>query len=572
MYIYKYKTNMSSDFSTVLVKDDRIGAITSSVKYGVYKSGSNVTTASYNAISGADAVNPSTVVFSLQVPSESVVVDRRVKFASTVEFTVSCVTADIPGGQASFNWAASDGLGPFPLHSLFSSMNVTINNNSVSVQQQELQAAIMQMQDSEYYKRWGGGAPNKKDVLQQYSQSYGSIISSIGGFDNVADTDSQPRGSWNILSVTTANVGANTIHTVRIELMEYLMVSPFIWDDTHNPAGLLGVQTLNFQFQLGALSRFFRTANLSSQGAALNKSLTGVTLLNPRLIFQFLSLHADEQIPSRNVVPYMEYPLYKTRSSTQVVQLPAADAQTGAVVAPPYEIVSNTFSLNQIPDKLIIYVRKPFSTLTNNDADAFLPINNISISFNNSQGILSGADQYTLWQMSVESGSNQSWQEFRGFATVPQIGNNVPSRVSTIGSCLVLDMAKCVQISDSFLAPGSVGQFSLQITVRGYNNFPVAITPELTVVCVNSGLFVCDRGQSTSFSGLLQKSLVLDASAKQPYTEGDVERLIGGKKRMVAAMMGAEPMGMAAPGGSSVTGGVVPGSSQTGGRLQNRFK
>ena len=66
---------------------------------------------------------------------------------------------------------------------------------------------------------------------------------------------------------------------------------------------------------------------------------------------------------------------------------------------------------------------------------------------------------------------------------------------------------------------------------------------------------------------------MLDASAKPAYTEGDVERLVGGKKRMVAAMMGAEPMaGSAAPGGSSVTGGVVPGSSQTGGRLQTRFK
>jgi hypothetical protein len=564
---------MSSDFSTVLVKDDRIGAITSSVKYGVYKSGSNVTTAVYNAISGADALNPSTVVFSLQVPSESVVVDRRVKFGATLELQVSCPTAAIPGGAAAINWASSDGLGAFPLHSLFSSMNVTINNNSVSVQQQEIQAAILQLQDSEYYKRWGGGAPNKKDVLQQYSQSKGTVISSIGGFDNVADTDSQARGSWNVNSVSQGVVvGANTVFTISIDLVEYLMVSPFIWDDTHNPAGLLGIQTLNFQFQLGSLSRCFRTANQASNNLALAKTCIGVTLRNPRLIFQFLSLHADEQIPSRNVVPYMEYPLYKTRSSVAVAQLPAADANTGAVVLPPYEIVSNTFSLNQIPDKLLIYVRKPFSTMTNGDADAFMPINNISISFNNSQGILSGADQYTLWQMSVESGSNQSWQEFRGFATVPNIGNNIPSRVATIGSCLILDMAKCVQISDSFLAPGSVGQFSLQVTVRGYNNFPEVITPELTVICVNSGLFVCDRGQSTSFSGLLQKSLVLDASAKPAYTEGDVERLVGGKKRMVASMMGMEPMGSAAPGGSSVTGGVVPGSSQTGGRLQTRFK
>ena len=564
---------MSSDFSTVLVKDDRIGAITSSVKYGVYKSGSNVTTASYNAISGADSLNPSTVVFSLQVPSESVVVDRRVKFGATVEFQVSCVTADIPGAPntSAIAWATSDGLGPYPLHSLFSSMNVTINNNSVSVQQQEIQAAILQLKDSEYYSRWSGCSPNKKDVLQLYTQSKGTVISSIGGFDNVADTDNQARGSWNVNRVTSNIVGANTVFTISIDLMEYLMVSPFIWDDTHNPAGLLGIQTLNFQFQLGTLSRFFRTANQASNNAALLKTCTGVTLKNPRLIFQFLSLHADEQIPSRNVVPYMEYPLYKTRSNT-ALNAPVTNAGNGEVAVTNYDIVSNTFSLNQIPDKLIIYVRKPFSTMTNNDADAFLPIEGISISFNNSQGILSGADAYTLWQMSVESGSNQSWQEFRGWATVPNIGNNVPGRVATIGSCLVLDMAKCVQISDSFLAPGSVGQFSLQVTVRGFNNFPVQVTPELTVICVNSGLFVCDRGQSTSFSGLLQKSLVLDASAKQAYTEGDVERLVGGKKRMVAAMMGAEPMGMAAPGGSSVTGGVVPGSSQTGGRLQNRFK
>ena len=38
-------------------------------------------------------------------------------------------------------------------------------------------------------------------------------------------------------------------------------------------------------------------------------------------------------------------------------------------------------------------------------------------------------------------------------------------------------------------------------------------------------------------------------------------------------MMGMEPMGSAAPGGSSITGGAVnPGSSSTGGRLQTRFK
>jgi hypothetical protein len=75
---------------------------------------------------------------------------------------------------------------------------------------------------------------------------------------------------------------------------------------------------------------------------------------------------------------------------------------------------STTISLNQIPDKLIIFVRKQGQVW--DDSDAYLPIDKITMNFNNCSGLLSSFSPYDLWRMSVENGSNQTWDEFRGYS------------------------------------------------------------------------------------------------------------------------------------------------------------
>jgi hypothetical protein len=54
---------MSSDFSKVLVKDDRL-MVSDKLNYAVYKGGQNMTVNTFNAISKSN----SQLVFNIQVP------------------------------------------------------------------------------------------------------------------------------------------------------------------------------------------------------------------------------------------------------------------------------------------------------------------------------------------------------------------------------------------------------------------------------------------------------------------------------------------------------------------------
>ena len=190
-------------------------------------------------------------------------------------------------------------------------------------------------------------------------------------------------------------------------------------------------------------------------------------------------------------------------------------------------IGTNTISLNQIPDKLIILVRKPIQEQKWNDTESFFVINKVSINFNNASGLLSSSNLNDLYRMSSEAGCNQSYLEFSGKASRASALGQVPVSVNTSGSCCVLDMGTHVQLSEAFYASGSLGQFNLQIQVECTNNSNDTITPEICVITMNSGVFVSERGQSQVYTGLLSKADVLEASKQEPYKRSDVKRLVG---------------------------------------------
>tara|TARA_R110000868_G_scaffold295988_1_gene556238 strand:- start:478 stop:1296 length:819 start_codon:yes stop_codon:yes gene_type:complete len=191
-------------------------------------------------------------------------------------------------------------------------------------------------------------------------------------------------------------------------------------------------------------------------------------------------------------------------------------------------IQSNTIALNQIPDKLFIMVRKPMSAQLNQDTDSWFKVNNISINFNNASGILSSSNIQDLYRFSVESGSNQNWYEFSGQAvkSAPLTGNG--ASVNTSGSLVALSFGRHIQLTESFYAPGSLGNFSLQVNVNCTNNSGGAITPEICLITMNSGCFISERGTSQTYTALLSKADVLEAGKMEPYKRSDVRRLVGG--------------------------------------------
>jgi hypothetical protein len=260
-----------------------------------------------------------------------------------------------------------------------------------------------------------------------------------------------------------------------------------------------------------------------------------------------------------------------------------------------------------IPDKLIICVRPQFAQQGPITSNSFLTITGISLSFNNSAGLLSSYSAYDLWRISVKNGSTQTWDSFCGFAMASSASGFYP--VSTTGSLLILSFGEDIQLND-WLAPGSLGNYSLAFnltvvnqsityvaaasvqipanTTIGFNGNipPVAgvvpagagiVTPEILTITMQSGVFVSDRGVSSLYEGLLNKGDVLDASQQAPYTRNDVQRLIGGSihdrlKSSIGYLMHKKGHHHSnKSGASSVSGGSL-GASVSGGGMTHHSK
>ena len=63
-----------TDFKTALIRDSKLAQITDQQVYGVYQGASNNTFQRFSAVS----TSPSSLVFNVQLPSESVVLNREV--------------------------------------------------------------------------------------------------------------------------------------------------------------------------------------------------------------------------------------------------------------------------------------------------------------------------------------------------------------------------------------------------------------------------------------------------------------------------------------------------------------
>ena len=114
---------------------------------------------------------------------------------------------------------------------------------------------------------------------------------------------------------------------------------------------------------------------------------------------------------------------------------------------------------------------------------------------------------------------------------------NIPGikYIATTGSMLVLDFASVIQLTDEYYAPSSLGTFNLQVQLGVTNNqtdtWP-ANSYEFIIIPMNSGVFVNERGTSSTFLSLLTKQDVLQALEQPAYTNFEAHRIVGGRSCM----------------------------------------
>jgi hypothetical protein len=548
---------MSNDFKKVLVKDPRL-MVTDQLAYAVRKGGQSIVSQRQSAI----AQSSSSINFNVQIPSEQTIVDRRVYVKSTVrlDFQLSASQILVYGQNVS--------LAAFPFHQCCSTVQATLNNNVTSINIRDVLPFLIRSNDSRELSKACSSSPIKPDVYARPSDAagvFGQLLgngtifvgpqgnNNLGGWNQNIDGDITGNGAYAGYGQNTATPNLSvdapvqlfggssfpastpvspstpvgyTHYTLVFTTIEPVLCQPFLWSDpVSNTQGIYGLQTIQLQYNLTNANRALRIVDrLGGGNVTLSGDAVVASVANTELIFKYITPKPSDLLPARNVIPLLTYDRYFSNAVLSA-NLPADYATTST-------LTSNTYNLTQVPDKICIFVRQKMSSVKPTQNDYVPTITNISLNFNNNAGLLSSATLQDLFSYSIKAGSNQSFNEFCGQANslVPISGGTVNNMnlVPTVGSYLMLSFSDVIQLTEDMYAPGSLGNFQLQFTLTLASKLALTSAElELVLVVVNSGIMVTDRGQTSTYTGILTKQDVLDASQQEPLNEMDVRRIVG---------------------------------------------
>ena len=285
-----------SDLKTALILDSRIENLTDVESFGVQSSGQNITFQQYAALSATNSL----ITFQLQIPSESIVVDRHLLLNATLTYSINIYkkadaagdyTVDIAVGDNVFNWGQTEAWAPFPFQASLSTMQSTINNCSTSINIGDVLPQLLRMTSKRDLQKYNSTTPAYPDSLWGnysdagnnwkagnatiYSQTASNPLGSVACTSY--DENFVPRGAYPTKymvyqyqangtdfvsnSPIAENADARFVIVVQANITEPLFLSPFLNCMPHgNQAGFLGLNTLTLNLNVGSLQRVIRTA------------------------------------------------------------------------------------------------------------------------------------------------------------------------------------------------------------------------------------------------------------------------------------------------------------------------
>jgi len=589
---------MSADIQKLAVFDDRI--IQTAPKYAVEKGALSLTNAPFQAISQTQSQH----TYNVYVPSENVFVSRDLEWASTVYLELkvrlnnTAVGGQFPINEPLFQLGVDGSLAAFPLNSLVATMTATINDTTTTINSQDVLTEVLRLTD---YKpnRLQRTCPTMLDKYQQNADSVNAQNDPISGFTNMAhDYAEVPNGAWaNITftdpqgavlsgsvagAYTCANgIVVNTIDGVPVSTdqgagvvnglysvflkwrtTEKLCLSPFIFAEEFSAdTGLFGINNIQLVMNMRDPNRCMRlrdsyvgtTEKLYYGGGTLPSTwlapLSYNTFTNAFtdsvLNVQFLTPSLSIPLPPKSVVPYLEFPRFITQNQNSAMN--AGDVT---------QLQSQTITLPQIPDLIIIYVKALADAATVSadrsldpslpqygsaylplacSVDGSRPVAPLSVNFDNFSGLLSSQTAEQLYHMSVRNGLEMDWNSWSGIARTPS--GAVGGRLASIGGFLVLKPSVDITLQEG-QAPSLVGNFTLQFNLQVRNTFPFRVQPQIYVITANSGFFESVRGSSRIIKGVLSEQDIIAAPLAPAGTAEGLARMIGGRVMKLANRLG----------------------------------
>jgi|WetSurMetagenome_2_1015567.scaffolds.fasta_scaffold00833_7 hypothetical protein len=503
---------------SVEVRDPRT-ILTNEREYAILRAGSQTTLKQFTTTS----ISSSSIQFSCPPPSGGVIVDRKMYLALPVRLTLA---GTAPVGQVLLN-AGQDAPRAFPLSSAIDTLQVTINNQSVSINMADVIQPLMHFNnDVKLSELDYSTTPSQLDQSQDYETLFGSVRSPFANFGDSTDQSMMSRGGFPF----TIRSNTNTSAIVDMVICEPLFLSPFYWGHS-NSSGFFNVNTMDFNITfLGnagfrmwshdALSSGVQT-NITSIGVQFNgfsgPAFAYLDSIQPNMLFTYITPNETQVIPYNMPITYSYFDVQ--RYPTDLNQAIPANGIT--------PLNSNNIQLNSIPRRMYIYVRQSNSELYSTCAnpDSFFSIENVNIQFQNKTGLLNSANKRQLYEMSVKNHCNLSWTEWSG----QKVNNaNFSGQYAGIGSILAIEFASDIGL-DSIEAPGKLGQYMLQVNVNVTNVSNRSITPTLYVVVVSEGSFTIEGlGKASTNIGVISSQDILDAASMPGLNYKDVEHVNGG--------------------------------------------
>jgi hypothetical protein len=559
---------MSADIIKEAVYDDRI--IQSRPKFAVNKGALSLSNAPFSALSQTSTQH----TYQVYAPSENVFVDRATELTTTFFIRADAISqgAAVPLNQAVRVIGKDLALAAFPFNSMLSTLQATINDTTVTVNSEDVLKELLRLTDYAE-NRVQRTCPTMLDNYLRYADGNGAINTPLGSFASSTGHDYVPNGAYPYIEFTKADgspiapVGADTYPSAfgpgnincvngvpvgdgvrtqfdlyfKVRTTEKLVMSPFVFADQYEwSTGLFGINNISLVMNIKGPQRVLRNDPTATAGGfpsvllsapVFNSNVSQGVFQNSVLNVQFLTPSLSVDLPPKSVIPYMEYPRYIS--------------PTGSALAPGAvsQVISQTITLPQIPDMLIVYVRAqrvtgqpdPYAT---EYADAYLPIATgfdgirapLSVNFDNFSGLLSSHTTEELYAMCIHNGLEQSWEEWVGRGQ--KAGSNVAGgfalggRVGLTGGPLVLKMGQDITLQEG-QAASLVGNFTLQLSLQVRNGYDITVAPQMVVITVNSGFLETIRGSSRVIKGVLSEQDIISAPMAAAGTRAEMSRLVG---------------------------------------------
>lgn len=361
----------------------------------------------------------------------------------------------------------------WPIQSVMQTLQLKLNGQNFSVNPQEyLHSQLRYHVDKDNIELDYSTFPSMEDTVFNYDDAllYGSGRNVFGGINECSSQMTRNAQQ----PVEVLNAGS----TLRYEFMEPLYISPL------NVArklteGLTSLNRWEVTMQWGSLPRMWSASAANSPTASVTVSF----YKSPEIILRFLKRTRRMEM-SRPLK--CNYPYYRP------FQFVKSDNLLPAYSRPPVvtNVPSDSIQFNQIPNALLVFLRKPINSSTFNDTDTFARIVNISVLFNGIR-VLSNANEQQIYLMCKKNGYNQSFQQWRQLT----------------GSVVLLKFGEDIGLEEG-VAPGMMIQRTIQIQVGAVNLLSSQQTYDYYLLPIFAGSVEITDDSCHAYDGILTAQMV----------------------------------------------------------------